>query len=92
MTNNYRLLLLQCIDEADDVADQVQLRVLVDLCRPVRLPIAALVSSDGVVARLRQGGQLVPPRIPRLGKAMQQQDQRSLPGLGSPYYPGQNIR
>ncbi len=78
MTYNHRLLLFQRIQETDGVANQVELRVLFNLCRAVGLPIAALVGSDGVVARLRQGCQLVPPRIPRLGKAMQKYDQWSL--------------
>lgn len=51
VTDHHRLLLVRYINEADDVADQLQLRVRVDLC---------------------WGGQLVPPRIPRLGKTIQQ--------------------
>jgi hypothetical protein len=46
MTYNHRLLLLQRIYETEDVANQVQLRVFSDLCRPVSLPIAAVFSSS----------------------------------------------
>src|SRR5207237_1364207 len=75
MPHYHCLLLAKHVYEANEITNQMQLSVLLDLAGTLSLPIAALVGSNGVVARLRQGGQLVAPGVPGFGKAMQKQDQ-----------------
>ena len=76
VAGDHRLLGTERIEQADHVADQVQQRVLVDRLRAVGLAVAAHVGRDGVVAGLRQRGELVAPGIPGLRKAVAQQHQR----------------
>ena len=82
MTGDHGLLLAERGDQADDVADQVQLRVLVDGLGRSRLPVAALVGGDRVVAGLGQRRELVAPRVPGLGEAVAEHDEGTLAGLG----------
>ena len=70
------------IDEAGHVADEVQERVLVDLARPIGLPISPHFGRHGVEAGARERGKLVSPRIPGLGEAVAEDRQRSPALLG----------
>ena len=56
--------------------------VLVDRIRAVGLAVAAHIGRDGVESSFGQRRQLVAPRIPGFGKAVAQQDQRTLALLG----------
>ena len=42
------------IEEADDVADEMELRVLIDRLGGIGLPVAALVGRNDVVARVAE--------------------------------------
>ncbi len=64
------------IEEADDVADEMELRVLIDRLGGIGLPVAALVGRNDVVARVGQRADLVAPRVPALRKAVAQHDER----------------
>ena len=72
------------VEQADDVADEMQLRVLVDRLGRIGLAVAALVGRDDVVARIAERVELVSPRVPALGEAVTQHDDRSVgrPRLG----------
>src|SRR5207237_10777807 len=78
MSDHDRTLLAKRIEQSDDVADQVEHRIGLEGGRPIGLPVAALVRSDDVETRVRQGGQLMAPRVPRLRKSVQQYDERTL--------------
>jgi hypothetical protein len=76
VTDDHGVLLAQCRDQSDDVADEMKLRVRVVLVRRVRLSVAALIRRDDVIAGIRERGQLMAPRIPRLREAVDQQHYR----------------
>ncbi|GAC1701714.1 MAG: hypothetical protein PVS3B3_29330 [Ktedonobacteraceae bacterium] len=48
----------------------------------VRLPIAAHIERDDVVASLSQDRDLLAPRVPEFGKAMTKQEEWTSPLLG----------
>jgi hypothetical protein len=73
-----RLLLAERVDKAENIADQVQQRVLVDRLGTVGPAITAHVGRHGVKSSRRQGGELMAPGVPALGKAVTQHDQRTL--------------
>ncbi len=77
VAGNDRLLGSQRIQQPDHVADQMQQRVPVDLRRLVGPPVAAQVGCDRTEPGCGEGRQLMAPRIPNLGKAVAQQDQRA---------------
>ena len=62
--------------------DVVELRVLIDGLGLVRPAVAAHVGRDGVVTRGGEGGELMAPRIPGLGEAVAEQDERARALLG----------
>ena len=68
------------VEHAQRVADVVQERVVLDRVRCTRAGVAALVGRHGVEARCGQGGELVTPRVPALGEAVQQEHGRAVDG------------
>src|SRR5581483_5689204 len=70
------------IEEAEDVITQVFDVVALQLGRLRRAAVAALVGRDHVVAGLGDGGYLVAPRVPKLGEAVAQHDDRPFARLG----------
>ena len=81
-----RLVLTERVHQRDDVAGQVQDGVLADAgVRPARCAgaaVAALIRSHRVIASGGERGELMPPGVPALREAVQQQDERTLPRLG----------
>ena len=82
VARDHRRRLAEGVEEADDIADQMEQRVVLDRLRHRGLTVAALVGRDGVIAGLRQRDQLMAPRIPGLGEAVAEDDQRPLARLG----------
>jgi hypothetical protein len=78
VSSDYRLLNAERIKEPHYIADEMQQGVLIDRLRPVGMTIAAHVNRDSMESSRRQRGKLMPPRVPRLWKAVAQDDQRSL--------------
>jgi hypothetical protein len=72
--------LAQRADERGDVAGRR--RQVVAARRLVAGAVAAQVGRDRPEPGRGEGGQLRPPGPPELREAVQQQDQRTLPGLG----------
>jgi hypothetical protein len=58
--------------------------VVLDRRRLVALAVPAKIRGDRAVSRLGQRRKLMPPGIPGLGKAVEQQNQRALAHLGDP--------
>ena len=65
-------------DEPFEVAEERLDPVGPHATRLVREVVAAQVGRDGAEARGRERGELVPPRVPELGKAVQEDDERAL--------------
>ena len=57
-------------------------RVLIDRLGPIALAIAPHIGSDGAIAGLCERCKLMTPGVPALGKAVAEQNQRSLSLLG----------
>jgi hypothetical protein len=72
----------QGIENADQVADKMQDRVLVDRLRRIALAVAAHIGGDDTEAGGRERVDLVPPGEPGFGKTVRQQHQRPLALLG----------
>src|SRR6266852_6912859 len=70
------------MDECDDVADEVEYRILVNGIRAVGGAVAALVRRDYAVSSGRERVDLVPPGVPGLRPAVQEQDKGPLAMLG----------
>ncbi len=66
----------ECIEQADEVADQMKDRVLIDRLGCVALAVTAHVGGNGAEARRGEGANLMAPGIPGLGKAVAEQHQR----------------
>jgi hypothetical protein len=64
------------VEDADDVAHEVELRVVLDRGRRRRGAVAPLVGGDDVPAGVRERPELVAPRPPALREPVQQQDDR----------------
>ena len=84
VADDHRRLLAERIDDSDHIRREVLDVVGIDLARLVALAVAAQIRGDRVIARLRERRQLVPPRIPGLGKAVEQEHQRSLSHFRNP--------
>ena len=82
MPDDHGFALAKRVQQPDHVADQVEHRVLVDRLGGVGLSVAAHVGRHDPVAGLGQGNELVPPRVPRLRKAVAEQHERALARLG----------
>jgi hypothetical protein len=67
-----------CVEQADEVADQMEDRVLIDRLRPVALAIAAHIGRDRMKTRRGERRNLMTPGIPGFGKAVAHQHQRPL--------------
>jgi len=65
------------------VANQLKLRVVLDVRRSVGLTVAAHVRGHCVVTGSGQRGQDVPPAIPEFRPTVRQHDSRTLPLLGN---------
>ena len=76
VAGDHRLLGAQSVDEAHDVAEVMEQRVLLDLLRTVASPVAAQVGRHRMETRVRQRPELMPPGIPALGKAVAENDER----------------
>jgi hypothetical protein len=75
-------LFAEGVHEPNDIAGQLKDVVLLDGFRPVGLAVPTLVRRYRALARLGQRRQLVAPRVPRLWKAVAENDQRPGPLLG----------
>lgn len=82
MPDDDGVLRLEGVEHADEIADHVEDRVLIDRFGPVTLPIAAHVGCDRVVAGRRQRLELVAPGVPAFRKAVAEQHHRPLALLG----------
>ncbi|GAC1687463.1 MAG: hypothetical protein NVS9B9_09580 [Ktedonobacteraceae bacterium] len=82
MTDERRLRLAQHLKDADQVSNQVEQCVRPLLSGLVRLPIAAHIERDDVIASLSQDRDLLAPRVPEFGKAMTKQEEWTSPLLG----------
>jgi hypothetical protein len=78
VTDDGSMLRPEFMDECDDVADEVEDRILLDAIRAVGGAVAALVRCDYVVSSSSECGDLVPPGVPRLRPAVQEQDKGAL--------------
>jgi hypothetical protein len=76
------LLRPELVDECDDVADEVEYRILVDRIGAVGGAVAALVRRDYAVSSSRERVNLVPPGVPGLRPAVQEQDEGPIALLG----------
>jgi len=65
-------------DHGRDVVDEQAHRIIVDAARLVRKVVATLIDGGDAIARLRQRVHLMAPRIPEVGEAVDQHDERSL--------------
>ena len=70
------------VEQADDVAHEMELRVLIDGRGHVGGAVAPLVGSEHVVPGLAQHLQLVAPRVPAFGEAVAEHDGRPVVGPG----------
>ena len=77
VAGDHRRLDAEAVDQPDDIADEVQDVVRLDRGGRVGLPVAALVGRDDAKACRRERGNLMPPRVPRLGPSVAQHDQRT---------------
>jgi hypothetical protein len=82
MPDHHGLLRAERVHQRDDVSGQVQDRIVADRRGRGRLAVTALVRGYRVESGRCQCGELVPPGVPALGEAVQQQHQRPLAGLG----------
>jgi hypothetical protein len=78
MADHDRVLRLQRIQEADEIADQMEDGVLIDRLRLVALAVAAHVRGDHMEAGRGERIDLVTPGIPAFRKAVAQQHRRAL--------------
>jgi hypothetical protein len=74
MARDDRLRDIECIQQADHVAYEVQQRVLIDRFRCLAIAIAAHVRRDRTKSCVGERRQLVAPGIPGLRKAMAKDD------------------
>jgi hypothetical protein len=69
---------LKRIQQAHDIADQMEHRVRIDRLRPVALAVTAHVGGDRMEACRGERVDLVTPRVPAFRKAVAQQDKGAL--------------
>ena len=82
MTCDYRFFGTERIQQADNVARQMEQGVLIHGVGPVCLAIATHIWRDHMKASFRERSQLMPPGIPRFGEPMTQDDERTGATLG----------
>ncbi len=68
-------------DHAGDVFGELGKAIGIDRARLRRIVVPAQIDGDDMEAGRGQRRNLIPIRIPELGEAVQEHDQRSLPGL-----------
>ena len=76
------LLLAERGHQGDDVSDHLNHPIVLDRRRGRRPSVPAHVDGRGAITRLGQRRQLITPRVPRLRKAVHQNDQRTFALLG----------
>ena len=81
MPDHHARGLAQGPDQIDHVADEMEDRKGVTRLRPFGAAIAAHIRGDGMVASIGKGLHLRPPAEPEFGEAVDQQDERTGPGL-----------
>src|SRR5207237_10928931 len=74
---------LKRVEQADEVADQVEDRVLIERLRPVARAVAAHVGRYGMKTGCCERTYLVAPGIPGFRKAVAEQHQRPFALLGN---------
>ena len=82
MADDHGGRLAKRLDHADAVAGQVDDAVGLDLLGRFGRPIAPDVDGGRPVTGGGEGHELVPPRVPRLGEAVDEQDEGPLAHLG----------
>src|SRR5581483_6663798 len=78
VAGNDRLLDTECVEQADDVADEMQHGVFLDTLGAIAAAIAAQVERYRAESGLGECAKLMPPGIPALGKAVAENDERAL--------------
>jgi hypothetical protein len=68
--------------EADDVADEMEERIVLAAVRAVGLSVAAHVRRDGSIAGFHERLKLIAPGMPGLGKSVAEQHKRPFAGFG----------
>lgn len=81
VTDDRRCLGTEGRHETDVVGNQANHAIVVDRQRLRRAAVAAHVDGHGAVPGRGERGDLVSPRVPRLGKAMDEQHQRAGTGF-----------
>ena len=76
MAHQEHLLDAEGVEEADDISDDVDGGVGGGGGRGVGVAVAAEVGCDGAVPEGGEGEQLVPPRVPQLREAVQEEHHR----------------
>jgi hypothetical protein len=79
MSHDHRGRLAQSLHQADQIADEIGVVIHVEGIRLAALAEAPQIGSHNPVTGGSQGTDLGPPRIPQVGKAMDQDDQWTLP-------------
>ena len=77
MAHDHGGVFAEGFNDAEVVVDVMEHAVGVDLEGGRGAAVAAHVDGRGPEARRGDDGKLVPPRVPRFGKAVHQQDQRA---------------
>jgi hypothetical protein len=81
VADDERALLTAITDERRDVVDEALHAVRAHVLGFVGQVVAALVGHDDTKSRGDERADLLPPRVPELGEAMQEHDERPVPGL-----------
>ena len=74
-------LLVEGAHQADDVADEMKLRIGLDPGGRIGAAVAALVRRNDAIALFRECRDLVPPGVPGLRKAVAEDHQRAVSSL-----------
>jgi hypothetical protein len=77
VTDEHNRFQVEAVEKADDVADQVEHAVGGHVVGDARPTAAPHVGCENPVPRLGQRRELVPPRIPQLGHAVQEDHGRA---------------
>ena len=80
---DHRLFVAERKYQPHHIANKLKLRVILDVRRSVGLAVAAHIRRHCVVTGSGQGGQNVPPAIPKFRPTVRQHDQRTLSLLGN---------
>jgi hypothetical protein len=81
VADHHRGLGTELADEAADVLGQLVSGVVDVAIRPRRQVVAAQVGRDDAEARLDERRDLLPPAVPELREAVEQDDERAVAGL-----------